>query len=89
MKRQLPLAMVFIFGFAMIIQYFIPHQKSEWVNAFLMDWMMIIQGMPMGTAMCVEMKTQMEALAIVKRLTMRTTARFGLIFGRMMEMGTG
>lgn len=42
MKRQLPLAMVFIFGFAMIIQYFIPHQKSEWLNAFLMDWMMII-----------------------------------------------
>jgi hypothetical protein len=42
MKRQLPLALVFIFGFAMIIQYFIPHQASEWVNAFLMDWMMII-----------------------------------------------
>lgn len=42
MKRQLPLALVFIFGFAMIIQYFIPHEKSEWVNAFLMDWMMII-----------------------------------------------
>ncbi|MFH2035384.1 MAG: hypothetical protein ABIJ45_03190 [Candidatus Zixiibacteriota bacterium] len=42
MKRQLPLAMVFIFGFAMIIQYFIPHQASEWVNAFFMDWMMII-----------------------------------------------
>lgn len=34
--------MVFIFGFAMIIQYYIPHQASEWVNAFLMDWMMII-----------------------------------------------
>lgn len=34
--------MVFVFGFAMIIQYFIPHQASEWVNAFLMDWMMII-----------------------------------------------
>ncbi|HDL03531.1 MAG: hypothetical protein DRP46_01280 [Candidatus Zixiibacteriota bacterium] len=42
MKRQLPLMMVFVFGFAMIIQYFIPHQASEWVNAFLMDWMMII-----------------------------------------------
>ena len=42
MKRQLPLMMVFVFGFAMIIQYFIPHQASEWVNAFFMDWMMII-----------------------------------------------
>jgi len=42
MKRQLPLMMVFVSGFAMIIQYFIPHQASEWVNAFLMDWMMII-----------------------------------------------
>jgi len=42
MKRQLPLAMVFIFGFLMIIQYFIPHEHSEWVNAFFMDWMMII-----------------------------------------------
>ncbi len=42
MKRQLPLALVFIFGFVMIIQYFVPHEKSEWVNAFFMDWMMII-----------------------------------------------
>jgi len=42
MKRQFPLAMVFIFGFLMIVQYFIPHEDSEWVNKFFMDWMMII-----------------------------------------------
>lgn len=42
MKRQIPLMMVFIFGILMIIQYFIPHEYSEWVNAFFMDWIIII-----------------------------------------------
>lgn len=42
MKRQLPLAFVFIFGIFMIIQYFVPHEASEWVFEFLLDWIYII-----------------------------------------------
>jgi len=42
MKRQVPLALVFIFGIFMIIQYFIPHEKSEWVYEFFLDWIYII-----------------------------------------------
>ncbi len=42
MKRQLPLAFVFIFGIFMIIQYFVPHESSEWIFEFLLDWIYII-----------------------------------------------
>ena len=42
MKRQLPLVMVFIFGVFMIFQYFVPHESSEWVFEFLLDWVYII-----------------------------------------------
>jgi hypothetical protein len=42
MKRQLPLALVFIFGIFMIIQYFVPHEASEWIFEFLLDWIYII-----------------------------------------------
>ncbi len=42
MKRQLPLALVFAFGTLMIIQYFVPHEKSEFVKGFLLDWIIII-----------------------------------------------
>ncbi len=42
MKRQLPLAMVFIFGVIMIIQYFIPHEYSEEIGEFFLDWIVII-----------------------------------------------
>jgi len=42
MKRQIPLLLVFVFGFVMIIQYFIPHEYSEWVNEFFLAWIYII-----------------------------------------------
>lgn len=42
MKRQLPFALVFIFGVFMIFQYFVPHEDSEWVYEFLLDWITII-----------------------------------------------
>jgi len=42
MKRQLPLILVFIFGVFMIFQYFVPHESSEWVFEFLLDWVYII-----------------------------------------------
>lgn len=42
MKRQLPFALVFIFGLFMIFQYFVPHEHSEWVYEFLLDWIYII-----------------------------------------------
>jgi len=42
MKRQLPLLLVFIFGMFMIFQYFVPHESSEWIYEFLLDWIYII-----------------------------------------------
>lgn len=42
MKRQLPLVLVFIFGVFMIFQYFVPHESSEWIFEFLLDWIYII-----------------------------------------------
>jgi len=42
MKRQIPFALVFIFGFFMIFQYFVPHENSEWIYEFLLDWILII-----------------------------------------------
>lgn len=42
MKRQLPFALVFMFGLFMILQYFVPHEKSEWIYEFLLDWIYII-----------------------------------------------
>jgi len=42
MKRQLPLALVFIFGIFMIFQSFVPHENSQWIYEFLLDWIVII-----------------------------------------------
>jgi hypothetical protein len=42
MRRQLPFVLVFITGFFMIFQYFVPHEKSEFVYEFLLDWLTII-----------------------------------------------
>jgi len=42
MKRQIPFALVFIFGIFMLFQYFVPHESSEWVYEFLLDWIYII-----------------------------------------------
>lgn len=42
MKRQIPFVLVFIFGLFMIFQYFVPHENSEWVYEFLLDWIYII-----------------------------------------------
>jgi hypothetical protein len=42
MKRQLPFALVFIFGLFMVFQYFVPREESEWIYEFLLDWIYII-----------------------------------------------
>lgn len=42
MRRQLPLALVFIGGIFMVFQYFVPHESSEWVYEYLLDWIVII-----------------------------------------------
>lgn len=42
MKRELPLALVFISGTFMIFQYFVPHSSSEFLYEFLLDWIYII-----------------------------------------------
>lgn len=42
MKREVPLTLVFVFGMFMVFQYFVPHESSEWVYEFLLNWIYII-----------------------------------------------
>jgi len=42
MKQQLPRLLVLIFGVFMVFQFFVPHESSEWVYEFLLDWILII-----------------------------------------------
>jgi hypothetical protein len=48
MRRQLPFVLVFLSGFFVIFQYFVPHQSSEFVYEFLLDWLTIIGGFAMA-----------------------------------------
>lgn len=43
MKRQLPLIIIFTCGMFMVVQYFVPHEKSEFLYEFIaLDWPPII-----------------------------------------------
>jgi hypothetical protein len=42
MKFQIPRTLVFIFGVFMIFQRFVPHESSEWVYEYLLDWILVI-----------------------------------------------
>ena len=42
MKRQIPLLLVFLFGVFVMFQFFVPHESSEWIYEFLLDWILII-----------------------------------------------
>lgn len=43
MKRQLPLLLIFAFGAFMVVQYFIPHEASEFFYEFVaLDWPPIV-----------------------------------------------
>jgi hypothetical protein len=42
MKQQIPRLIVLVFGVFLLIQFFVPHESSEWVYEFLLDWIIII-----------------------------------------------
>ena len=42
MRRQLPMILVFVGGVFMVFQFFVPHESSEWVYEYLLDWIVII-----------------------------------------------
>lgn len=43
MKRQFPLLIIFVCGFFMLFQYFVPHEQSEFLYEFIaLDWPPII-----------------------------------------------
>lgn len=42
MRQQIPVAIVATFGFAMLIQYFVPHPFASAAYARILDWMQII-----------------------------------------------
>ncbi len=47
MRRQIPLAITFITGFAIMVAFFIPHRPFNEVQDLLLDWYMIILGFAM------------------------------------------
>lgn len=42
MKREIPLLIVFITGLFMAVQFFVPHEYSEYAYEFLIEWTIII-----------------------------------------------
>ena len=50
MKREIPILIVGITGFAMLIQYFIPTDWSEFIFSYSQDWVIVIGilAMPLG-----------------------------------------
>ncbi|MCG9131712.1 hypothetical protein J5I95_08530 [Candidatus Poribacteria bacterium] len=42
MKRQVPLALCFVFGIAMIFTRFSPHSVSQWIYEEVISWVLII-----------------------------------------------
>jgi hypothetical protein len=42
MKQQIPRLIVFVFGLFLLLQFFVPHEWSEWVYEYLLDWIIII-----------------------------------------------
>jgi len=50
MRKQIPVAIVFICGIVMIAQYFIPHAASQWVFTYANDFVIVIGivALPLG-----------------------------------------
>lgn len=42
MRQQIPLIVIFVLGVFMALQYFVPHQSSEFVYEYALDWVIII-----------------------------------------------
>jgi lysylphosphatidylglycerol synthetase-like protein (DUF2156 family) len=42
MRRQLPLAICFIMGLVMTVQFFIPHAYSQWLFENMLRWLIIV-----------------------------------------------
>ncbi len=42
MKRQIPILLVFVAGLVMLVQYFVPHEASEFLYTYAMDWIIVI-----------------------------------------------
>ncbi len=42
MKRQIPIFLVFLFGVIMLFQFFVPHEYSQEVYKYLLDWIIVI-----------------------------------------------
>ena len=42
MKQQIPRLIVLVFGAFLLFQFFVPHESSEWIYEFLLDWIIII-----------------------------------------------
>jgi len=92
MRRQIPLAITFICGVVMAIQFFIPHQISLKIYRGALDWQMIVGGfvLVLGIGSLVthhtdKLKHQREGwgYSLVTLLGLALMAIAGLFFGEM------
>lgn len=65
MKRQVPLALCFLFGIAMIFTQFVPHRYSEELYKEVIDWGLIIS--PFALALAVITLIQTHATRVRRR----------------------
>jgi hypothetical protein len=62
MRRQIPLLLVTVFGIFMVFQYFVPHESSEWVYEFLLDWITIVGIFALGLGIWSLIRVSMQKI---------------------------
>jgi hypothetical protein len=60
MRRELPLAICFIMGLIMTVQFFIPHAYSQWLFENMLNWLIIVLtfAMILGILNLIKLHTQ-------------------------------
>lgn len=90
MKLRLPLALCFIFGIVMIVQFFIPHPPFTDLYDKLINWTMIISipALIIGLSSLIQLhysriarKTPNMPYSIITFISMASMAIVGLVFG--------
>ena len=66
MKRQIPVFLVGLFGLFMIFQYFVPHESSEWIYEYLLDWTIIIGVFAMALGLWSMVRVSVEKIRTQK-----------------------
>jgi len=77
MKKQIPIYFVLVSGIVMIIQYFIPSEKSEWFFTYANDWVIVIGIFALALGIWSLLKTEAKKLKDPKERFFAATVLFG------------